>query len=444
MTARPLAQVLTRRLALMAGIVVLLNVASVGLYYGTDRRELETEAIEQMTERMSAALEGAALPADAPVRAIFTDHPEAYAFALVDRGGDVLEVMNPALIPPVAASIFADDWVTRLDRPGAPLIVAGHEFTERADGLRMVFVMVGDPAGLLWRAFLTEFYRHVGLPMLPVVVLLIGVNALLIRRGLAPLAAAAAWARSLRPGAPLPPLPEANLPAEVTDLVDATQRALDRLSSALAAETRHAAEAAHALRTPVAVLVARLDSLPPGDTTDRLRADLSALSRTVAQVLASSRADRLELSEDAATDLRAVAQTVTAALATFAFDKGVELSLDAPDHPVPARATAEGVEVALSNLVENAILHGGPGLVEITVGPGPVIRVRDHGPGLPQGAASEMFKPFWRGKRAVPGGAGLGLAIVERTQRGQGGTIEVQSAKGGGTVFVLGYKAPNP
>jgi two-component system OmpR family sensor kinase len=440
MTTRPLAQVLTRRLALMAGFVVLMNVIVVGLYYGTDRRELEAEAIEQMIDRMGAALVGTTLPGDAPFREMFADHPDAYAFALIDRDGEVLDAMNLALIPPAATTIYANDWVTRLDRPSAPLVVVGHEFTDRTDGLRMVFVMSGDPAGLLGRAFLTEFYRHVGLPMLPVVVLLIGVNALLIRRGLAPLAIAAAWARGLRPGAPFLPPPGTQLPAEVADLVDATQRALDRLTAALAAESRHAAEAAHALRTPVAVLVARLDALPPGETTQRLRDDVATLSRTVQQVLASSRADRVEVAEGAVIDLCNVAGSVTAALAPFAHDKEVELSLEAPDTPVMAQADAEGVEVALSNLVENAILHGGPGLVEITVGPGPTIRVRDHGPGLPPGAGRNLFTPFWRGRNAVPGGAGLGLAIVERVQRGQGGQIDAQAAKGGGAVFELVYR----
>jgi two-component system OmpR family sensor kinase len=106
-------------------------------------------------------------------------------------------------------------------------------------------------------------------------VLLIGAGALVIRRELASVARAAAWARALRPGSGSQP-PAGPVPAEVADLIGATQRALGRLAAALAAETRHAAEAAHALRTPDAVLTARLDALPPGQTTDKLRADLAA------------------------------------------------------------------------------------------------------------------------------------------------------------------------
>ncbi len=440
-TTPSLAQILIRRLALIAAAVVLLNIAVVGAYYGSDRRELETEAVAHETERLREALDRTTIRDDAPARTLYESHPEAYAFALVDRGGTVLDAMNPGLIPPSATDIYADDWVTRLDSSDGRLLVAGHEFAGRSDGLRVVFVMASDPGNLLLRAFLREFYKHVWLPILPVALLLIGASAFLIRRGLAPVADAAEWARRLRPGAVVPPPPSAKVPAEIADLVDATQRALDRLATALAAEKRHAAEAAHALRTPVAVLVARLDELPPGETTDRLRADLSALSRTVQQVLAASRTDVLDVADGTAVDLRGIAESVTASLAPFAYSKGVELSLSLPDAAVTVCADPEGVEVALSNLVENAIIHGRTGPVEISVGPGPVLRVRDHGAGIPPDAQNRLFEPFWRGRDAVPGGAGLGLAIVDRLQRAQGGAVEVSAPDGGGCEFQLTFRA---
>ena len=437
---RPLAQVLIRRLALIATGIVALNMVGVGLYYGSDRPELEAEVASDVTERLGAALEGTSLPADAPARVMFAEHPTAYAFALVDRMGTVVDAMNPALIPPSAIDIFADDWVTSVDLPAGRLLYAGHEFRDRTDGLRVVFVMASDPENLLHRAFLTELRRHVWGPILPMAVLLIGASALLIRRELAPVARAAAWARALRPGSVTPP-PAGPVPSEVADLIDGTQRALDRLGAALAAETRHAAEAAHALRTPVAVLTARLDALPPGETTDKLRTDLAALSRTVQQVLAASRTDVLTPPPDAALDLRAPAEAVTAALAPFAYGKGVDLSLSMPEVPVTVRANREGVELALSNLIENAVLHGGPGAVEITVGPGPTVSVRDHGPGLPEGAQAQVFEPFWRAPGAVAGGTGLGLAIVDRLQRAQGGTVAVRAPQGGGCEITLSFVA---
>jgi two-component system OmpR family sensor kinase len=438
---RPLAQVLIWRLTLIATMIVVLNMVVVGLYYGSDRPELEAEVIAEVTERLGASMEGNSLPANAPARDIFADHPDAYAFALVDRAGVVVDAMNRNLIPPSAIDIFADDWVTAVDLPTGRLVYAGHELRDRIDGLRVVFVMASDPENLLRRALLSELRQHVWAPVLPMAVFLIAASALVIRRELAPVARAAAWARSLRPGSVVPP-PDGLVPSEVTDLIDGTQRALDRLSSALAAETRHAAEAAHALRTPVAVLTARLDALPPGETTDKLRDDLAALSRTVQQVLAASRTDVLTAPTDATLDLRGPAEAVIAALAPFAYGKGVALSLSMPDAPVTAKANREGVELALSNLIENAVLHGGRGEVEITVGPGPTLSVRDHGPGLSEGAQSQVFEPFWRAPGAVAGGTGLGLAIVDRLQRAQGGAVAVSAPEDGGCEITLSFAVP--
>jgi len=439
---RPLAQLLIRRLASIAVLIVLLNLTVVGLYYGSDRPELEAEVVSDVAERLGDAMADNSLPADATARKIFADHPTSYAFALVDRAGRVVDAMNRSLIPPSAMDIYADDWVTAVDLPEGRLLFAGHEFRDRTDGLRVVFVMASDPENLLHRAFLSELRQHVWGPILPMAVLLIAASAVLIRRELAPVSRAAAWARTLRPGALTPP-PAGPVPAEVADLVDGAQRALDRLASALAAETRHAAEAAHALRTPVAVLTARLDALPPGETTDKLRADLVALSRTVQQVLAASRTDVLTATAQAALDLRQPAEAVTAALAPFAYGKGVELSLSMPDAPVTVQANREGVELALSNLIENAVLHGGPGEVAITVGPGPTVSVRDHGPGLPQGAEAQVLEPFWRAPGAVTGGTGLGLAIVDRLQHAQGGTVALGRPEGGGCEVILSFATPN-
>jgi two-component system OmpR family sensor kinase len=59
---------------------------------------------------------------------------------------------------------------------------------------------------------------------------------------------------------------------------------------------------------------------------------------------------------------------------------------------------------------------------------------------VPPGAGRLLFEPFWRGEDAAPGGAGLGLAIVERVQRAQGGEVLVESPADGGAAFRLRFK----
>jgi two-component system OmpR family sensor kinase len=101
--------------------------------------------------------------------------------------------------------------------------------------------------------------------------------------------------------------------------------------------------------------------------------------------------------------------------------------------------SADAIGLALTNLIENAIHHAG-GRIEVTVGPGPVLAVRDFGPGLPEPAGA-LFEPFKRGTGASRGGAGLGLAIVARIQRAHGGAVEASVPPGGGTLFRLTYRA---
>jgi two-component system OmpR family sensor kinase len=438
-----LTQILTRRLIWLAAAAVIVNVLAVGIYYGSDRRALESEVIDLQMESLEGSLEGSPPRVSARGRSLFVAHPEAYGFALLDREGQIVDIENPLLVPlqVTRTDVFVKNWVTSLDTEKGRVLAAAHRVESRPDQLRIVFVMADDPAGLRVRALINEFVSHIWLPILPIVLILIGANALMIRRGLQPLASAAEWAQSIRPGRPSPALPDDPLPAEVQALVGATQRSLERVNAALAAEQRHAAEAAHALRTPGAVLMARLDALPPGEIKDRLRDDLNALSRTIRQVLACARADALDWDGEVPIDLVPIAERVVAATAPLAYERGLELSLKTSPASVQALADEDAVEVALSNLVENAILHGGRGPIEITVGPGPEIRVRDRGPGLSPGGKRRIFEPFWRAENAPPGGTGLGLAIVERLQQAQNGSIDVKAPADGGTAFVLSYGA---
>ena len=307
--------------------------------------------------------------------------------------------------------------------------------------MQLVFVMQDDPARLVRKALIIEFIKHIWLPILPIALILIGANAFMIRRSIRPVSVAARWARSIKPGTAAAPLASHDLPAEITDLVEATQRSLERLSMALSAEQRRAAEAAHALRTPLAILMARLDALPAGPTTDKVRADLAVLSRTVRQILDSARADGLQVTEDTRTDLCAVASNVVAALAPAAYQQGAEVSLVVQATSIFARAAPDAVELAVSNLIENAIVHSRSPLIEVTVGPGPIISVSDSGCGLPADAGNRLFEPFWRGEGASPGGAGLGLAIVDRLQRAQGGSVSADNRSEDGARFVLTFQA---
>ena len=430
------------RLVLIAVVVVLGNIGFVALFDAADRRSLLLDLSQREVLRLETAYRsGGAAALAADPGSIYRDHPDAYAYALIRADGSVIDGRNLDLIAPdmLRPGPFATDWMAWPNGQGVLPVVATHSVADSDPPVSVVFFMASDPADLLGAEVLDEFRGHVWLPLLPIAVLLIGGTLLIVRQALRPVAAAAAWARGIEPGRKVPPLVPADAPAEILDLTDAVQRSVARLDAELAAEQRRAAEAAHALRTPVAVLVARLDGLPDDPVSDAVRQDVRALSRTVTQFLSSAGADRLEVPPDARADLNAIAARVVADLVPFADTRGAEIELQSDGLPVIVRGLDDAIALALTNLIENAILHAG-GRIMVQVGPDPGLTVSDSGPGLPE-AGERLFEPFRRGKGAVRGGAGLGLAIVARIQRAHGGTVGVTSAPGSGTVFRLGYTA---
>ncbi len=435
---------LASRLITIAVLVILGNVGFIALFDAADRGALLLDLTKREVQRLEVAHVAAGGRVETLVEqqgGIYLDHPGDYAFALIDANGAVMGGRNVGLIPPdmLRPGPFATDWLAWPNGSGVLPVVATHNIAGSDPPTSVVFYMVDDPADLLGAEVLDEFRGHVWLPLLPIAVLLIGGTLLTLRRGLRPVAEAAAWARLIEPGQKVPPLDQTGAPAEIFDLTDAVQRSITRLDAELSAEQRRAAEAAHALRTPVAVLVARLDELPDNPAFDQVRTDVHALSRMVTQFLFSAGADRLEVIGDQRADLNAVARKVVADLVPFADAQGAEIDLEPADVPVMVRGSADAIGLALTNLIENAIIHA-KGRIEVQVGPGPTLSVRDHGPGLPENAG-DLFEPFQRGKGAVRGGAGLGLAIVSRIQNAHGGTVEAGPAPGQGTVFRLGYRA---
>jgi two-component system OmpR family sensor kinase len=142
---------------------------------------------------------------------------------------------------------------------------------------------------------------------------------------------------------------------------------------------------------------------------------------------------------DARADLNAIAIRVAAELVPFADVKGAEIEVLSDGAPVMVQGQEDAIALALTNLIENAVIHAG-GRISVQVGPGAEIAVSDAGPGLPE-TDGALFEPFRRGKGAARGGAGLGLAIVARIQRAHGGAVTVTSTPEAGTVFRLSFRA---
>lgn len=446
---RGLEAILTGRLLIIAAAVIVVNIGFVAFFDASDRDSLLIDLAQRELVRLEAeltAVEGDPHALVAAIDGIYDQFPRAYAFAVVNDSGDILASKNVDLIPPelIPSSMFGQNWMIWQEGVDVLPVLALRRVEADNANVGVLFFIASDPANLFGTEVLDEFFGHVWLPLLPIAILLIGGAILVIQNALRPVGVAATWARAIQPGKRLPALKLSNAPAEIVDLTDAVRRSIERLDAELVAEQRRAAEAAHALRTPVAVLVARLDELPETAEFETVRADVLALSRTITQFLSSSGADRLEIREDQRADLGLIAQEVVAELYPYAEAEGSEITLVEVDGPQRACGSPDAISLALTNLIENAIHHAGPGLIEVSVGPGPCLTVQDHGPGLPDASDGSLFEPFRRGPGAPRIGAGLGLAIVARIQRAHGGTVDAETGPGGGTRITLRYRAFGP
>ena len=205
---------------------------------------------------------------------------------------------------------------------------------------------------------------------------------------------------------------------------------------------RHfSADVAHELRTPLAIMRSHLDTLESTETIHSLRRDVDAMSRLVSQLMAIARIDSLLIDPGVRVDLRDIALRVAEHLAPIAIRESRSIEVTGTRNPVVVVGNADTLEIALRNLVENAIRYSARNtIVTIDVSDAPAVSVIDRGRGIPLANRKTIFRRFERSDRRG-GGAGLGLSIVSRTVEAHGATIDIADAEGGGTVFTIRFPA---
>lgn len=214
------------------------------------------------------------------------------------------------------------------------------------------------------------------------------------------------------------------------------------------AEREFVANAAHELGTPLTAIAASLEVLQGGAKDDPLERDrfLELIERQTSRL---GRLRRALLTLARAQTQQEALQLEPVAARTLLLAIADELSSAHPDHTFAVEAPPELVVLAHADLIEqvvlnlahNAIDHGGAGRVELAahaVGDRRVaLEVRDDGSGVPVADRDRLFDRFYRGAGRDSGGFGLGLAIVREAVGALGGTVELVSPPGGGTVAVV-------
>lgn len=227
------------------------------------------------------------------------------------------------------------------------------------------------------------------------------------------------------------PLPESG-PEDVRALIAAFNALDRRVHGMLDEKDRMLGAIGHDLRTPLAALRVRIESVE--DETDRARmADtIDEMSRTLDDILSLARLGR---PSEAATDVDLTA-LVDAVVDDFR-DLGAPVTI--ADAPRVVRTVRPALmRRAVRNLIENAVRYGGGAEVSVaTDGAAARICVADRGPGIPADKLAQVFDPFTRLEEARnrdTGGVGLGLALARGIVREAGGEIVLANRDGGGLL----------
>lgn len=351
------------------------------------------------------------------------------------------------------------------DAAGRLVARGGSEAAPLADDGRQGFFVVGEgpDAQHVYRRWTADHARRIDVQQsvaardqvlgaglssaVTVAQLLIGFPVLLlpvwfaVRTGLRPLLGLSQDLAARSP-ADLQPVRVAQPYRELRPVVDELNGTLARLQALLQRERAFLADAAHELRTPLAVIAAQCDTLKRSRdaaerdaATQRLERGVARSMRLVNQLLALARLEAGVEQRLERIDLADVARDCLALHADEAQARGIELGYAGPDS-LPVHSPGHAVETVLHNLVGNAIRYGRPdGRVEVSLampadGSGEcVLEVSDDGPGIAPAERGHVFERFRRGAAATSAsngsGSGLGLAIVQAAARQLGARIEL-------------------
>ncbi|MEI6669082.1 MAG: ATP-binding protein [Acidobacteriota bacterium] len=313
-------------------------------------------------------------------------------------------------------------------------------------------VQVGTPLQPTY-AFLATARALWVVTSLAVLAVVLATGTLLTRSALRPVSRALEMAGQIGMGIGGRRLPHPGTDDEIGRLVATLNAMLDRLEKNVDAHRRFTADAAHELRTPLSHLRSEIeialrrprsaewyqDVLRSGlEETDRLTALTEALL-----TLARLDADEVDGTEPGAiAEISDVLETVRGRLAAEAAQRTVEIVVS-PSPNLAVDVPPGLLGLLLGNLLQNAVKFsagGGRVVAAVAVDHGEaVVSVADNGPGIPDAQRSKIFERFFRVDEArsdaVPG-FGLGLSIARAIAGRYGGTLDVASNPGGGSVFV--------
>lgn len=242
--------------------------------------------------------------------------------------------------------------------------------------------------------------------------------------------------------------------AEIAALGSDFDRMAERVEQLIVAQQRLLTDVSHELSSPLARLrvaleLARQKAGPDAASLlDRIEREAERLSALIGEILTVTRLEQGPAPSLEPVELGGLIEEIVRDADFEAQSRGRRVVL-AASAPVALLGDEELLRRAIENVVRNAVGFAPEG-TEVTLrleeeAGEVVVRVRDHGPGVPEEALRDIFVPLYRVERdrdRKTGGAGLGLAIAERAVKLHGGSVEARNAEGGGLLVTL--RLPRP
>lgn len=418
---------LVRRLAglvsLGLGVVWIVAVLTMALVLSREQDELYDQQLRISAETLLPVLShewqtGMLSPGTPVLPERGFDPNESLLWRLVDRDGEVL-----AVAPSAPATAFAVEMKRQHYRRSATHVV--YMTDHDASGLAVQFAAPLAERSEAWRDTFLAFL----LPMLAILPLGYMLVRWITAKGLQPLDEVRAELAQ-RDSQSLSPMDTSAHPAELSAIIATLNSFMARLSQALEGERAFASNAAHELRTPVAVALAQVQRMQI-ETSDETQAArlvaieqaLRRMSRLVARLLQLARAQSGLGLGAAPIDVKALLPHILRDGRGIGVGAGVHLEL--PPTDVISRMDADALAIVLGNLIDNSLQHAPAGTpVDVTLTAKGTVLVRNDGPVVPAADLARLADRF-ASRRA--GGFGLGLHIAQQITQQAGGRLVLAS-----------------
>lgn len=467
-TPIPLSRILAFRMVAVSLTISLLLTFVFFLRYISDIPDLREATLRANVLAIAQALNRGQDPSKID---LYRDYPGNYGFRVFDRRllatRHILASANTRWLPPVQhlkstqsdpdgghdLKAVGTDLLDSFERshpdgaqtPGNyPVSLLIHRVVLSGKKYWIQAYMIGDPAWAGLGVIVMRLVDHVLLPVLFIVPALTLAMFFGIRGALRPLRRLSHEANlvgaAVARGQMLKPVSGEGMAREFSDVANTINLILGKLDKSLQLQKQFASDAAHELRTPLAVLLLEASQLPPSAARDHIKEDLRELGNLVSELLRFAQAEDVMAQELDAVNVVAAARKVCEETVGRALEKQqlIEFDSAAPHITLPGNTAL--IEIAIRNLLENALKYSPPGTtITVRVETGPRVIIEDQGPGIAPDQRDIVFERFWRADRQAGNGAGIGLALVRRIAQLHDGSVRHEDRPLGGTRMILRF-----